>query len=793
MITFYTLCNAHLDPVWLWRRSEGMAEAISTFRVAADFCERYDGFVFNHNESVLYEWVEEYEPRLFERIRELVRQKKWRIMGGWYLQPDCNMPSGESFIRQIEAGNSYFKEKFGVKPETAINFDPFGHTRGLVQILKKHGYKNYLFMRPGDAAPEEDFIWRGFDGSEVQCHRLMFGYSSGKGRIVEKIENLLDEPQQTKLMLWGIGDHGGGPSREDWEAMGDYIRLHPEIKFIHAGCEEYFNAVPKIGLPVVEKSLTHCMVGCYTSMVRVKQKHRELENTLAICEKMGVSAPDGQDKALLDESQKALLFSEFHDSLPGTMIKKAEDEIIRLQDHGLEVLSKSIDRAFFRLCAGQPCAENGTIPVEVFNPNPYRITQDVEIEFQLESQNRNENEVTIARVRDSAGRYLPTQNIKEESMLNMDWRKKIAFTAQLEPMSISRFDCELRVEPFRSRPIESAEENETHIIFDNGSVHIEINKSTGLIDSYAVDGVEKLKKDSFKICVFRDNEDPWAMQTDGFYDKIGEFALLSDRAANEFNGFPDDGTPNVRVTENGAVKMSVQAVFGYGKSFAVLTYDLPKNHRHIDVRVTLYSNDASRMYKLSIPTVLGDCRFMGQTAFGTQELEKDSKEVSYQKWCGLFSESGGTAVINNGTYGGSCDGGTMYISLLRTPVYSAHPIDDRPIAEHGINHDRIDMGVREFRYRLTPDTEFIDAQAEVFNQPVLALPFFPSGSGEKTDTRCELDNRNMILTRYCRCENGGVTARVYNSSDKRQSGRLTTPFGAVDIDLGAFEYKTFTI
>ena len=118
MIKIYTLCNAHLDPVWLWHKEEGMAEALSTFRVAADFCEKYDGFIFNHNESVLYEWVEEYEPELFSRIQALVKQGRWRIMGGWYLQPDCVMPSGESFIRQIETGKRYFKEKFDYMPET---------------------------------------------------------------------------------------------------------------------------------------------------------------------------------------------------------------------------------------------------------------------------------------------------------------------------------------------------------------------------------------------------------------------------------------------------------------------------------------------------------------------------------------------------------------------------------------------------------------------------------------------------------------------------------------------------
>ena len=96
MKKIHLVCNAHLDPAWLWRWQEGLVAMLSTFRTAADFCEEYDGFVFNHNEALLYEWVEEHEPLLFERIKKLVKEKKWIIMGGWYVQPDCVMPSGKA-------------------------------------------------------------------------------------------------------------------------------------------------------------------------------------------------------------------------------------------------------------------------------------------------------------------------------------------------------------------------------------------------------------------------------------------------------------------------------------------------------------------------------------------------------------------------------------------------------------------------------------------------------------------------------------------------------------------------
>jgi len=148
MNRLHLLCNAHIDPVWQWEWEEGAAAALSTFRVAVELCEEFDGFVFNHNEAILYRWVEEYEPALFKKIQRLVQEGKWKIIGGWYLQPDCNMPSGESLVRQILCGKAYFKEKFDVAPTVSISFDAFGHTRGLVQIMKKSGYDAYLFFRP---------------------------------------------------------------------------------------------------------------------------------------------------------------------------------------------------------------------------------------------------------------------------------------------------------------------------------------------------------------------------------------------------------------------------------------------------------------------------------------------------------------------------------------------------------------------------------------------------------------------------------------------------------------------
>lgn len=785
----YLICNAHLDPVWLWKREEGMAEAISTFRVAANFCEKYEGFIFNHNEAVLYEWVEEYEPELFEHIQKLVKEGKWHIMGGWYLQPDCVMPSGESFIRQIETGNAYFKEKFGIVPKTAINFDPFGHTRGLVQILAKLGYDNYLFMRPNRMIPEQNFIWKGYDGSEILGHCMLGVYNSPRCEIAKRLDPMVAHEQEKILMCWGVGNHGGGPSEEDWQTILEYMDKHSEIKFIPSHCDEYFATVEKEGLRVVDQSLMHCMIGCYTSMVRIKQKHRQLENDLAICEKMLAVSGVDYDVKEMKQAEKALLFSEFHDSLPGTMIKKAEEDMLRQMDYGREILAKNCVKAFFKLCEGQPEGKRGEIPVLVFNPHPYKVEQEIEVEFQLEEQNFNVPEVTLARVRTPQGDYLPTQNIKEDCTFNLDWRKRIVFRATLEPMSMNRFDCELYIVNEPRRPIAPCSESETHFLFENDRMQVAISKETGLLDKYCVDGKDYLKEQSAQIKVFDDNEDPWGMTVNGFYNQCDVFKLVSTEEANAFNGYSEEIIENVRVIENGDVITKIQAIFKCANSFAVVTYTMSKFDAYVDVKIKMYSNDANKMYKLAFPTTFTNSEYIGQMAFGQETLQKEGKEMSYQKWCGLFENGQGFAVLNNGTYGGSCVDNTMDISMLRTPVYSAHPIYDRPIAERDRNHEHMDMGEREFTYRLTTDITYLDAKAEEYNQPAYALSFFPSGLGEKRDTRVEIDNQALILSRYEKREDGKIIVRIYNSSDKTQTGKLYLGQKIIEVTLSPFSFE----
>ena len=243
------ICNAHIDPIWQWDWAEGVSAVLSTFSSAVRLAEKFD-YVFCHNEVTVYKYVEEYAPMLFERIKELVKLGRWHIMGGWYLQPDCNMPSGESFVRQIREGQRYFLEKFGVSPTTAINFDPFGHSAGLVQIIKKCGQDSYIFMRPYPRElqlPSEQFIWRGLDGSEIKAARAA-SYNSPLGKSAETIKRRADAQDfPVSLVLWGVGNHGGGPSEKDLADIERELLTSEDTKYIHSTPEAFFEKISPEG------------------------------------------------------------------------------------------------------------------------------------------------------------------------------------------------------------------------------------------------------------------------------------------------------------------------------------------------------------------------------------------------------------------------------------------------------------------------------------------------------------------------------------------------------------------
>jgi alpha-mannosidase len=804
----HLICNAHLDPVWLWEWQEGAAEALATFRIAADFCEQSKGFIFNHNEVILYKWVQEYDPQLFKRIQKLVKAGKWHIMGGWYLQPDCNMPSGESFIRQILCGKTFFEKYFNVQPSTAVNLDSFGHSRGLVQILAKSGFDSYIFGRPQKEfieLPSEDFVWKGFDGSEILARRFCGWYSTPLGKAAQEIEKRIElcNNPACSVILWGVGNHGGGPSKVDLQQINELINKRTDVQIMHSTPETYFKelSLQKALLPRVECDLNAWAIGCYTSMVRVKQKHRQLENELYMTEKMAACAVMNSKMDYpaheFEEVVSDLMFAEFHDSLPGSSIQPVEDAVIRSIDHAIEILSRVKARALFTCTNDETPAKAGQIPVFVYNPHPYEIKEMIECEFNLQDFNRSGTFSMIAI--NQNGKKIDSQVEQELSSLAIDWRKRVVFYTGLKP-GTNRFDCE----PYAvaEKPKTNISINQKTLTFSNSQLKCIINTQTGLIDSYSVDGIEFINVEAFEPVVLKDNSDAWVMKGLKFGDVAGRFKLMSPEKACEFTCIDRDLEP-IRVIEDGAIRTVIEVLFDYRDSFIVARYKLPKIGTEIEIEYRVFWNQKDELLKISIPLKKCFTKYIGQVAYGVSELPNNGNESVAQKWVAGIAEQKELmfSCINAGTYGSDFQDSTIRLSLVRSPAYSGHPIDDKPIIPQDRFTPRMDQGERLFRFwfnagNLDKRKIAIDREALNKNEKPFALSFFPSGKGSQLYPAAIVSDEALIITTIKKAvDNNDWIIRLFEPTGQKRSTVLNLPAlkTKMSLDFSPYEIKTVRV
>ncbi|UCG27099.1 MAG: alpha-mannosidase [Bacteroidales bacterium] len=811
--TLILVCNAHLDPVWLWEWEEGVAETLATFRIAAKFCREYEAFIFCHNEALLYRYVEDYEPDLFEEIRKLIRRGRWKVIGGWFLQPDCNMPSGEALVRQILTGRRYFRDKFNIEPETAVNFDPFGHSRGLVQILKKSGYTSYLFCRPDHRfldLPDLDFIWVGYDGSEIMAHRPHDHYNSGRGLAVEKIKNWLGQNRQREygIVLWGIGNHGGGPSREDLEEISELQNEISDREILHGYPEQYFEFLrpKKRTLGRVERDINPFAVGCYTSMQRVKKKYRQLENLYFLTEKLSALATlqglQTYPKKDLAEALEDMLFGQFHDVLPGSSIRQVEEYAIQRINHGMEILERIKSRAFMSFLSGHTLARENEFPLMIFNPHPHDVHETIIMEFQAPEPNFDEDLFQVPEIKDMDGKIINSQLEKESSNIVIDHRKRVVFKANLNAFSMNRFSCYLKRIP-------SSNGNKTHtrpsdykFPLKDGSIWI--NPDTGLIDKYEINGQQILLPDSGRFLVMDDNADPWGMTVRSFRKEAGKFTLLSAQNAAEFAGVDNGTLPPVRIIEDGAVRTVVEALFGCDQSCLSLRYKVPKYGNELEMEARIYWFEKDKMLKLSFLTGFEDGHCFGEVVYGVEHFNRNGDELVAQRWVGVDSESRGMtfSVINDTTYGLDYNGGELRLSLLRSPAYSGHPVKEgQPIAPQDRFEPRIDQGERHFRFWLNAGMTAarkseIPVESRIKNEFPICLCSYPSGKGPLLTHGLTVSDPVVQLAAFKISEDGKMLVlRLFEPSGMTRESIVEIPVFDLSfpVRIPAFSIRTIGI
>lgn len=806
----YLFCNAHLDPVWLWQWESGMTEGISTFRTASDLIDEYPDFIFNHNEALVYEWIEEHEPELFKKIQKQVAEGRWEIVGGWFLQPDCNIPSGEAIFRQVLRGRIYFYDKFNKVPITAVNFDSFGHAQGLVQMFAKCGYQQYSVIRPGANIypfPNEAFLWRGYDGkSEIMVHRSDKGYNSVFGDVHRELPEWREKhkDEKTAMYLWGVGNHGGGPSRVD---LNDIAKMKAEGADIeHATPDLYFATLDKESLPVFEKGLNPLMEGCYTSIIRIKQYHRRLENDLVMIEKMASHATlaglSTYEKAMIDDAWRDLLFSEFHDSLPGSCIQPVEDDILRMLDHGLEITNKLKAKYFLALTAGQEKIKDpDTVPVFVYNPHPFPYTYPIDLEFLLPKQLWHKKFSNPVVYMD--GERVPSQQAKESANFYMDWCKRVIFTATLPATAITRFDIHFETLDCRPEPTTTRERWNPCFVIPTAKGKVAINTRSGLVDSFEVDGKEYVKPGAFGVEVYEDSYNCW--EGKGVLDlrqPHGRFNLMTKGEATDFAGVKGALVDPVRVVEEGEIYTVVEADFMYNKSRLLMRYLVDKLTGALEIEVRVFNAENEKRLKLALATTLENGEYIGQTIFGREKLDVRFHDVVSQYFEVIAEEENALLMIDDGIYGSHYRNGRATLTLLRSAGYGAGnsawgaPFYDK------MYQQRMDQGERRYRFKFIGGKRedmlrIADREAAMFNQKAYALPFCPSGKGEKPKALIEIDKENITLSCFKQSERDENTyiLRIFEAQGIETATHITLPILGLTLNtsLTPFEIKTFKI
>lgn len=805
------ICNSHIDPVWLWEWEEGVAETLSTFRTAVKFCEKYDDFVFCHNESLLYEWTEKYDPSLFERIRTQVKAGRWHIMGGWYVQPDCNMLLGESVVRQIITGKKYFLEKFGKEPRTAINFDSFGHSRGLVQILAAAGYDSYLFCRPDKNylnLPDEIFQWIGFDGSTVMAHRADKHYNSQFGLAGKKLKNWINNPlnkeKKSGILLWGIGDHGGGPSEKDIEEISKVKKEEKTWDISHGFPEEYFSCFSEKSeqLPVFKGDLNPYATGCYTSMKTVKQALYRLEHKYFTSEKLlslaSVSCNIEYPEARMAEALKELLFCQFHDILPGSSVEPVEKDVLHRIGHATRIIEDETASLLIKAANAFEPAAPGEFPLMLINTHPFDVDEIIEMELQLPEPNFEKTKRRIPELFNEVGESIPVQSEKPQCNIKDDHRKKIVFRAKIPAGEVIRYSGFLKDKPKE----EITKSIRDDLTFTSGASKLVFDKKSGFPVSWEYDDKQFLGNESFRFAFIKDNADPWGMGIKFFDGEEEQFKLMTVAQASEFAGLSGRELNPVYVSENGEIRTIVESLYTYNNSRIHLRYFIPADQPGFDVEITVYWMGKDKLLKWVIPVGF-DMNCVGRSVSGINCFKHRKREFVMRDWLGMknFEGENSFSICTDGAYGFDIKGNSIGISLLRSPSYSGHPVEgEKDIIMTDRAVKRIDQGVHTFRFRFIPGNtdEIIDKsfnQSDLFNNQIISRIVYPTGTEREKYTGIKISDNTINLQAVKLHTADSLAIRLLNPCKVTKQFTVTVPSmnAEAEVEIKSKGIKTFIV
>ena len=663
--------HSHIDAAWLWPWRDGSSVVLTTARSALDRMQETPGFAYSHSSSMHYRWIQSADPGMFAEIVERVRQGRWEVVGGWPVEPDCNVPATESFVRHALYGKAFCHRALGVDVKIGFNPDSFGHGAGLPTILRQSGYRYYVFMRP---RPEDGttlpllFWWEGPDGSRVLTLRILNSYDNPADRIPIVADTSFAPGFSDGAFFLGVGDHGGAVTKAEINGvlqMQNDPKL-PELRW--STLREFFTAVESspamADLPVIRGGLQHHARGCYSARGEGKYQNRRAERAMVEAESIATLTSMQMNRVYPSAEFASgwwnILFNQFHDLLAGSALysdyQDARDGLGTACQTAQATKIGSLNAMARRVDTSQ--AGGGVI--FAFNALPW--PRKCYLQY---IPSRGAGPVTHLKAVD--GEQIPAQMRPSASMTN--FFPRLAAWVDLPAFGYRVFSEE-------SGPLPPAPVYGFPALIAEGAF--------GISSLKAADGTELLSS-PLGLDVIADPSDTWAHGINQFRQEIGRPTFLRSKVV-------EDG-PVLRLTRQW-LRWQQSEIAVDISLFPAL--DIVKFHFVIDWR------QHQQILKLEVPTALNSVKAMAMVPGAAEERLTTGDEEPYQDWVAVEGQLGGApytvGLLNNCTYSYDCLGNLLRTILIRSAPYARH--DPNKVQEDSLDAWQ-DQGRQERIFWLT--------------------------------------------------------------------------------------------
>lgn len=772
--TLYFDANAHIDAAWLWRKKETIEVCKNTFSSVFNVMQSYPGFTYTQSAAQYYDWMEKIYPDVFQKIVDNVYNNRWELAGGMWIEPDCNLIDGVSWDRHLLYAKNYFKVKFGKNVKIGWNPDSFGYNWNMPMFYKNAGINSFITQKIGwnetNVFPYRLFWWESPDGSRILSY-FPFDYVNTITQAYQLVDWLRQFEANTgfkkMMVLFGVGDHGGGPTKDMLERIEHLksLEFFPNVEYGTA--EQYLNWLNEkdlSALPVWKDELyLEYHQGTFTTQAKMKKYNRLSEVLLTNAEKVSSMAKLFGGKyysADLDTAWKYTMFNQFHDILPGSSIGEVYDDAMEnyqdVIESGNYVLTNSLSDLSKKI--NTTAAKIGNQALIVFNSLAWGRTDIVTVEI-AES---DLNEYSVYNIK---GKQIPSQVLTDGR-----YRRKIIFLADQVPgLGYKTFALKKVKSPYIKTSLRATETS-----LENEFFTVTINPSTGYITSLLDkrNNKEVLASGGNELQLLEDKPTAWEAWNLGLTGV--KYPLHFDK---------------LEVVESGPVRAMVRAYYSYLKPGVKKDHPTPNfPSSFIYQDIILYSgidriyfktsadwHEEKTMLKAAFNLSVKDTSATYEIPYGT--IKRTTKrETSWQKaryevpairWADLSDNNYGISLLNNSKYGYDIKDNVMRLSLLRSPKWP---------------DPNADMGKHEIEYALYPHsgdwkTANTVRKGYEFNTPL--IPFVTGNHGGELPSEkslVALDSDNLILTSIKKAhDSDAFIIQWYESKGVDTEASLTLP------------------